>query len=375
MRIGFDAKRAFSNNTGLGNYSRDTIRVLSHYFPNYNYLIYTPKKSNNSRASFISSAENTTICTPTSLLDKSIKTYWRNKRIVKDLVNHNLEIYHGLSNELPIGIEKTSIKTVVTIHDLIFIRYPKLFTAIDRNIYYQKFKSACERADRIIAVSEQTKKDIIHYFNISKDKITVVYQGCNQEFQNKISQQKKQETIAKYNLPKNYLLYVGTIEERKNLLTLLQTLKELPKQKLIVIGNGKSYKTKCLDYISKNNLSERVIFLKKLSMQEMAIIYQLAEIMIYPSIFEGFGIPILESLFSKTPVITSKGGCFCEAGGPDSKYINPLSVAEIKEAIIMIQHSSKIRKKMTENGFEYAQNFTDNKIANSLMNVYTDLYN
>ena len=105
----------------------------------------------------------------------------------------------------------------------------------------------------------------------------------------------------------------------------------------------------------------------------MAIVYQLAEIMIYPSIFEGFGIPIIEALFSRTPVITSKGGCFLEAGGPHSKYINPLSISEMKEAILEIQMQSEIKKNMKNNGVIYAQNFTDDKIANKLIQIYTDL--
>ena len=143
---------------------------------------------------------------------------------------------------------------------------------------------------------------------------------------------KKQEIQVKYNLPKDYLLYVGSIEERKNLLTLLKTIEELPNQKLVVIGNGKAYKIKCLRFIAEHNLSDRVLFLTSLNLEEMAAIYQSAQLLVYPSIFEGFGIPILEALFSKIPVITSKDGCFSEAGGPATKYINPLSVNEIRTA-------------------------------------------
>ena len=373
MRIGFDAKRAFLNNTGLGNYSRDSIRFLSEYFSTNEYFLYTPNNTKNDRISFIKEKTNITICTPRSLVNKIFKQFWRSKNIIKDLSNNNIDIYHGLSNELPLGIEKTNIKTVVTIHDLIFIRYPHFFKTIDRKIYAKKFKSACERADKIIAVSEQTKKDIINFFNISANKISVVYQSCNKVFQNETDEYTKQSVIKKYNLPKNYLLYVGTIEERKNLLTLLETLKKLPNQKLIVIGNGRTYKIKCLKFILKNKLFERVIFLTKISLEEMAVIYQLADIMIYPSIFEGFGIPILEALFSKTPVITTKGGCFLEAGGPNSKYINPLSVEEMKDAIIEIQKCTKTQNKMIENGLKYAQEFTDDKIAKNLIKIYTDL--
>lgn len=373
MRIGFDAKRAFFNNTGLGNYSRDTIRVLAHYFPSNKYFLYTPKESNNSRLSFLDNQSNTFIRTPQSLLNKALKAYWRSKSIVRDLFTNKIEIYHGLSHELPLGIEKTNIKSVVTIHDLIFIRYPHLFKTIDRKIYYQKFKSACQRANKIIAVSEQTKQDIIDFFFIPEDKISVVYQGCNAVFQKEVSANTHKEVQEKFNLPSNYLLSVGSIEERKNLLTLLKALKELPNQKLVVIGNGKAYKIKCLRYIAKHNLSNRVLFLSGLNLNEMASIYQNAQILIYPSIFEGFGIPILESLFSKTPVITSKDGCFSEAGGPATKYINPLSVSEMKRAILTILNSKELQEEMKEKGFQYAQNFTDDKIANNIMQVYKNI--
>ncbi len=373
MRIGFDAKRVFSNSTGLGNYSRDTISLLSYYFNDNKYFLFTPKKKYKNKLNFVCENKNLTICTPNTLINKVFKNYWRSRSMIKDLCKNKVDVYHGLSNELPIGIELTNIKTVVTIHDLIFIRFPYLFNFFDRKIYLKKFKSACLRADKIIAISKQTKKDIINYLAIPEEKIDVVYQGCNNIFQNEIAQVKKEKTVIKYKLPKKYLLYVGTIEERKNLLTVLKTLNEIPNQKLVVIGEGKAYKNKCLKFIKKNKISDRVIFLTGISLEEMAIIYQLAEIMIYPSIFEGFGIPIIEALFSKTPVITSKGGCFSEAGGPHSKYINPLSISEMKKAILEIQMEPEIKKNMKNNGFSYAQNFTDYKIASKLIQIYSDL--
>lgn len=373
MRIGFDAKRAFLNNTGLGNYSRDTIRILSNHFADNEYLLYTTKKNTNSRLSFILNQVNTLTYSPKSLIDRILTGYWRNKNIVKDLQNHKIEIYHGLSNELPIGIEKTSIKSIVTIHDLIFMRYPHLFKTIDRKIYYYKTKSACLRADKIIAISKQTKQDIIDFLQIPEKKISVVYQGCNTAFQKQYPNDNKKSIKTKFNIPEKYLLYVGTIEERKNLLTLLKAVRELPNQHLVVIGNGGSYKSQCEKFIKNNNLSKRVLFLNNLSIKEIAIIYQSAEIMIYPSIFEGFGIPILEALFAKVPVITSKGSCFAETGGPHSKYVNPLSFSELKETILEIQKSTELQNNMKEKGFIYAQQFTDKNIAINLMNVYSNL--
>ena len=373
MRIGFDAKRAFLNDTGLGNYSRDAIRVISHFYTDNKYFLYTPKEKENNRLYFLDERNNTFVRTPQSLLNKTLKSYWRSKSIVRDLFTNKIDIYHGLSHELPLGIEKTNIKTVVTIHDLIFIRYPHLFRTIDRKIYYKKFKSACQRADKIIAISQQTKQDIIDFFYIPEEKIEVVYQGCNAIFHHPIADNTKQAVQEKYNVPKDYLLSVGSIEERKNLLTILNTLKKIPNQKLVVIGNGKAYKIKCLRFISKHNLSNRVLFLSGLNLDEMAAIYQNAQMFIYPSIFEGFGIPILEALFSKTPVITSKEGCFAEAGGTFSKYINPLSTEQMKEAILEILNCQELQEKMKTKGLQHAQNFTDHKIADNLMKVYTNL--
>jgi glycosyltransferase involved in cell wall biosynthesis len=373
MKIGFDAKRAFLNNTGLGNYSRDAIRVLSHFFPENKYFLFTPKVPQTHTVSLFNGHANTFIRTPKSLISRVFTSYWRSKSVVKDLVADKIDLFHGLSHELPLGIEKTNIKTVVSIHDLIFIRYPHLFRAIDRKIYCKKFKSACDRSDKIIAVSKQTKQDVIEFFGIPEEKIDVVYQGCSNVFHREVSGKKKREVQEKYNLPVDYLLSVGSIEERKNLLTILKTLLELPNQKLVVIGRGKDYKRKCLQFIETHKISDRVFFLTGIDSEEMAAVYQNAQMLIYPSLFEGFGIPILEALFSKIPVISSKEGCFVEAGGSETKYIDPLSVHEMKEAIVDIQQSPDLQKTMISKGFEYAQNFTDQKIAANLFQVYNTL--
>tara|TARA_Y100001954_G_C15804949_1_gene602138 strand:+ start:366 stop:1484 length:1119 start_codon:yes stop_codon:yes gene_type:complete len=372
MRIGFDAKRAFFNNTGLGNYSRDTVNILNHYEKNNQYFLFTPKLIQNERVNF-SSNENIKICTPNSIKDKLFSSYWRSYGCIKNLISNNLDLFHGLSNEIPFGIEKTNIKSVVTIHDLIFLRYPKLFNIVDRKIYYKKFKSSCKRANKIIAISKQTKQDIIDFFSINEEKIKVVYQGCNTIFKSKLMQKEKEVIIDKYKLPKSFILYVGTIEERKNLMSLLQAVNKINNINLVVIGNGKSYKKKCLEYIKKNKITSKVFILNNVSFNDMPTIYQSADMMVYPSFFEGFGIPIIEALYSKTPVITTKGGCFEEAGGPDTIYVNSKSVRDLKESIESLYLNEDKREKMKINGFKFAQKFSDDKIANNLFKVYKNI--
>ena len=152
MRIGFDSKRAFYNQTGLGNYSRDTIRILSQHFSQITitfYILLNLYKTTD--YPFYKRENNCHTRVPFSLIGNLFKKYWRSKNIVKDLIQDEIDIYHGLSNELPLGIEKTKIKSVVSIHDLIFIRYPHLFSTIDRKIYHKKFLSACKRSDKIIS--------------------------------------------------------------------------------------------------------------------------------------------------------------------------------------------------------------------------------
>lgn len=372
MNIGFDAKRAFFNQTGLGNYSRDTIRILTENYSENQYHLFTPKTANNDRLTFFNK-KNIYVQTPKKALGNIAPSIWRRWGIKSDLIQLKIDLYHGLSHELPIGIEKTNIKTIVTIHDLIFIRYPKFFKTIDRKIYFNKFKHSCKIADKIIAVSQQTKKDIIKFFDINPDKIDVVYQGCNHIFKKTIRQELKEEIRQKFHLPEKFILHVGTIEERKNLLTILKCIKELPNEKLVVIGNGSNYKKKCLQYIKEHQLEKQIIFLNELTLFEMATIYQIAEIFIYPSIFEGFGIPIIEALYSKTPVITTINGCFSEAGGPSSFYIDPLNVQEMKEAILKIKNNPILTEKQIAEGYNYVQQFNDENIAKNLMKSYLSI--
>ena len=370
MKIGFDAKRAFLNQTGLGNYSRDTIRILSTYFPSNSYHLYSPKPTTNNRLNFLKAQKNIQTHTPEKWIHKSFSGLWRSVGIKRQLKKDRIELFHGLSHELPFTIHKTNIKTIVTIHDLIFLRYPDFFKKIDRNIYLQKIKYACKVADRIIAVSQQTQNDLINFLKIDEQKIDVVYKGCHSIFQNRINNNELHNIKTSLNLPDKYLLYVGSIEERKNLISLLKCLTLMPHKRLVIVGNGKSYKQFCLDFINQHDLKDRIVFLSKLSLIEIAGVYQNAEMLIYPSLFEGFGIPILEGLFSGIPVITNKNGCFKEPGGKSTLYIDPLNINEMKSAIEKISNNENLKNSIIKDGIKHASNFTDDKIAKNLMDVY-----
>lgn len=368
MKIGFDAKRAFLNRSGLGNYSRNTINQLVKYFPDNNYWLYTPKTSGIFHAD-----DKLSVVTPELWIDKKFSAYWRANKLTSYAKKDKLDIYHGLSHELPKGIEKISVKSVVTIHDLIFLRYPELYKAIDRKIYERKFKHSCKVADKIIAISEQTKNDIIDFFGIDPNKIEVVYQGCNPDYFAQFNDTQINAVKKHFSLPQEYLLYVGTIEPRKNLLSIVKAMHhgniKIP---LIVVGRKTNYYNQVEEYIEENKLNH-IHFLSNVENEELPVIYQLASIFIYPSIFEGFGIPIIEALASGTPVITSKEGVFPESGGPSSVYVDPYNIEEISESIKKILSDSKYSENMIIQGKIHVNAFKEETVANNIHKVYKNL--
>jgi glycosyltransferase involved in cell wall biosynthesis len=371
ISIGFDAKRAFFNKSGLGNYSRSLLASLLKEYPENSYYLFSPKIKNRI---IVESDEMFTLIEPELKIFKLLGPLWRLKFMSAEIKRSNLDIFHGLSQELPFGVGKTGVKTVVTVHDLIFLRFPRFYNWIDSRIYYQKLMHACRVSDLIIAVSQQTKEDLVRFLNVSPDKISVIYQGCSSGFWKKYSKELHDEIKEKHHMPERYLLYVGTVEERKNLLGLVKAIDIADiKIPLVVIGRkSESYYKKVTDYIASHKL-KNILFPNHILNNELPVIYQDAECFIYPSFFEGFGIPILEALVSETPVITSKGGCFAEAAGPGSIYVDPYSPVNIGDAILEVINNRSLRDKMVSTGTDYAANFRDDMIASSYMKLYQSL--
>ncbi len=382
MNIGFDAKRAFHNGTGLGHYSRTLINSLALQYPEHHYYLFNPKPSTFYQPNF----NNVHTILPQSFLHQKFKSAWRSSWVKNDLKKLRINLYHGLSHEIPVNIKKTNIKSVVTIHDLIFERYPEQFNKIDVAIYRKKFKYACDHADHVIAISQQTKDDIMQYYGTHENKISICYQSCNPAFAQKVASDEKKRVVAKYNLPKQFYLYVGSIIERKNLLTICKALKisiEKNNIPLVVIGTGDAYEQKVRTFVKENNLENKIIFLSESSeatkspdfrtAKDFPAIYQSAVAMIYPSIFEGFGIPVLEALWSRLPVITSNVSCLPEAAGSGSILLDPFNVAQMAEAMLKISNDETLRLQMIDDGWQHAHKFTNENCAAKVMEVYKEV--
>lgn len=386
MNIGFDAKRAAQNRTGLGNYSRFVIRILSEKFAGNQYHLYTPKPHRMPYLQEIPTLKHLFLHFPPQGIWSRIRSLWRVWGITKDIQKDGIQIFHGLSNELPLNIgtpEQRKMKAggkgckyIVTIHDLIFIHTPQYYHWIDRQIYNFKFRRACRCADRVIAVSEYTKQEIMHYYHTPESKIDVVYQGCDPVFSQEIEEGKLQEVKARYQLPDKFVLYVGSIEERKNLMLVAKAMAELNRRAaihVVAVGRRTAYVDQIQDFLKAQGIDHLFHFYHQVPYADLPSFYKWASTFAYPSRIEGFGIPLLEAISSGVPAIGCTGSCLEEAGGPNSIYVNPDDAKGMADAILRTCTDEPLRQHMISEGKKYALNFSDEKLSNDLMKVYENL--
>lgn len=384
MQIAFDAKRAVQNKTGLGNYSRYLIEILSRYYPDNRYLLYAPKKRENLQlATLLEHNQGRIEMIYPSGVWRKFPSLWRTWGIPFDLkTSDSVSIFHGLSNELPLNIKKAgNVKSVVTLHDIIFRRMPDCYHAADRLIYNYKYRKSCELADMVIAVSECTKRDAIELWNIPEEKIKVVYQGCDESFKQICPETKKQEVQERYHLPEHYILSVGSIERRKNALEIVKAFQRLSVEKaeslqgfsVVLVGRQTEYTEEIRAFVREYHLEHQVHILSNVSFFDLPAVYQMADVFVYPSRYEGFGIPILEALNSGVPVIAATGSCLEEAGGPDSVYVSPDNPQYMADALLRVLTDGSLRHSMIEKGRIYAKRFSEEKQATQLMEIYQAL--
>jgi glycosyltransferase involved in cell wall biosynthesis len=382
MQIGFDGKRVFQNKTGLGNYSRSLVSILCAQHPQHQYTLFAPKKTHLFDATQFS---NIDIITPSTSMGRHFPSVWRNRLMVKEIAVAKMDIYHGLSNELPAGIEKLAIKKIVTVHDLIFERHPETYNWDERYVHRWKVKAACKAADAVIAISLQTKQDLVDYYKVPHEKIHICYQSCNPIFQQPVVEATKNMVKQRYGLPEKYFLFVSSIAPRKNLIAVCKAM-ALIKDKLdiplIVIGDGKEEKEQVKRFMRENGIADRLILLNELPQSkeqafitaaDFPLIYQQALALIYPSIFEGFGLPLLEALWSRLPVISSNSSSLPEVAGDAAVYFSPHDHIVLAQHMLNIAADTTLRESLKEKGHVRAQLFSPEKYATNIMQVYESI--
>lgn len=362
MIIGYEAKRIFHNRSGLGNYGRNLIRGLHRFYPDLELRLYNPWPGSIS----IETSSKVVECLP----GQSSKLYaqlWRRRFVSEQAKKEGVQIFHGLSAELPLGLRKRGIRSIVSIHDLIFLRFPHLYKPLDRKIYLRKMRRACKDADLVVAISDQTRNDLIQFLGISPTKIKVIGQGCAPEFWED-HRAAGQNFLEAQNLPKDYVLFVGTLEPRKNPVKVAQACIE-EGLNLIIVGKEKKY---WKDYFKGLKSEEQALIhtVKDLSQEALAGLYQSAKMLAYPSDFEGFGIPLVEAMASKTALISSKNSALLEVAGPGSQLLEKNEVADLRKAIRLFWNDEAYRQESIAKNSNYVAQFKDEVIAQQWFDTY-----
>lgn len=365
MKIGFDAKRLFHNYTGLGNYSRTLVRNVQRFYPQHEYHLFTPDIVQTDETQYF--LDHTKFVIHTA--DTSLKSWWRSMGMADDIVDSGVDIYHGLSHEIPFSLPGKSVVSLVSIHDLIYKKYPKQYGLWDRFAYDFKYRFSARAADHVLAISESTKNDLVKLYNIGADRISVIYQSCGDSFQN------CPKGITE-NTP-SYFLYVGSIIERKGLMQIVKAYAKLDESLQIpfkVVGQGKAYLEKVLRLLADLGLESKFEFISSVANDKLIALYKDATALVLPSIYEGFGIPIIESLFAGTPVIISKTSALPEAAGLGGILVNPFDLDQLSDAMKAIILDPKLRKRLVEKGQNHVQeNFSASTTAKELMHLYEKL--
>ncbi len=361
LKIAFDAKRLFWNREGLGSYARTLVSDMQRLHPEHEYILCTPQINKAEFTLPFLDASKYRIISSDGISD----SYWRSRGVLKSLESEDVDVYFGLSNELPFGIAQSSVPSVVTIHDVLYKRFPQQFSLIDRWIYQRKFSHAISAADCIIATSQSTAKDIEHYFR-PKKRMEVAYQSVSPLYRNNSENSSGQ-----------HYLVVGTINERKNLKLLIRAYALLPekhRRPVVVVGSGKKYRKEVDEEIKQNRLGAYFTFLSGVSDVELKDLYSQSIALVFPSYYEGFGRPVVEALSSGIPVITLPNSSLPEVVGKYGIIIEYDRPELLVEALILMNDEGERKKKMI-GVEEHLEQFDAEEHIKLIMNVLQEISN
>jgi len=371
--IGFDAKRIVRNGTGLGSYGRTLVNDLAR-LDEFDLRLYVPDGGMAQLRSQIVGRANVSFCYPPHAFTSLGKALWRSRGVVKQMGADGVQLYHGLSGELPRGLSERGIRAVVTIHDLIFMRHPEYYNRADVKIYTKKFFRTLREADRIVAISECTRRDICELGEIDASRVDVIYQSYAPRFTEEPEPAKMWQVREKYELPDRYVLCVGSIEERKNVLLAVKALHRLPDDvSLVIVGRQTPYSDRVHEYVFEHRMHSRVQMLHYVPDDDLPALYRMADCFVYPSRYEGFGIPIIEAISQGLPVVACTGSCLEEAGGPDSLYVNPDDEEAMAQAISQVLFGAPGREQRVERSRQYIRKFENTNTARRVADLYQEL--
>lgn len=374
MRIGIDARFYGPLGKGLGRYTQKLVKNLEIIDSKNEYLIFLRKENWDD---YVPSRENF----KKVLADYRWYTLKEQIMIPRAIKKQKIDLMHFPHFNIPVFYRR---KFVVTIHDLILIKYPtKKATTLDPLLYKFKYwgykkviNSAVKRAEKIITVSEYTKKELVEYFNIPSDKVVVTYEACDGVESGQL-EIPDHGFLKDFNINKPFILYVGNAYPHKNLEKLLDVYKNFTKKtdnkyQLVLVGKKDYFYQRLIEYAQKRELKANndVVFFGYATEKQLADLYRSAKLYIFPSLFEGFGLPPLEAMSYGLPVLSSNASCLPEILGDAAAYFDPKNEADMVEKMISLVKDDQLREKLVTRGYDKIKTYSWEKCAQETLAVY-----
>ncbi len=368
MRIGIDASSTIPPRTGIGNYTYNLLQALGRIDKENEYILYfnyfrpskiIPKFEQPNFEKVI----NRIPCRVQRVLHNNLK-------LPIELFVGKIDVFHSPNYFLP---PTRGAKGIITIHDITFKRFPETQTRSDTRYANKWVPEALKMANGIITDSQSAKRDIIELLGVPENKIDVIYGAVDQRFLPINDIQILQEVKMKYNLPEKFLLYVGTLEPRKNISGLLQAfaiLRQNISYKLVIAGGKGWLYDEIFEIVRKLNLTEDVIFAGYVPDEDLPAFYNLADLFVFPSLYEGFGLPPLEAMACGVPVVCSNTSSLPEVAGDVAIMVDPYDVEGLAEAMHKILADVTLQQKMRAKGLKRAKLFSWEEAAKKTLAVY-----
>ena len=370
MRIIIDAQPLLEPLAGIGRYTRSLLKTLTEIDSENDYFLYYGASLRQARAN-LPHFDNP------NFHNKLIKFPGKIFRLLTEKLPvfpvgsflREYDVYHGLNYYVP----NLSFPSIVNIYDLSCMLFPHCFTRQRlRDIGY-KMKVSVKRAGKIITGSQSTKADIVNFLNVGEEKIEVTWFGVEEIF-HPVDDEKLLFFRKKYGLPERFILFVGTIEPRKNILNLVRAFHKLDRDMSLVIAGRKGWLfEEIFKEVERLNLGERIIFLDHIAESDLPLLYNAASVFVYPSLYEGFGFPPLEAMACGVPVITSNKSSLPEIVGEAGILINPEDAGEIREAIITVLDDDSLKREMIRKGLGRAKRFSWKTCAKETLRLYREV--
>jgi len=372
MRIGINFHAADRYISGVEYYSLGLINSLLSIDDKNEYCVFTNQAELLKR--YVVQSDNLTVRNLDNLNNRLCRVIWEHSRLPQIVIKEKLDILHCPHYICPsIG---GAVPYVVTVHDTIAIDYSQ-WSRISNVIYYNLFmKRAVKKASRVIAVSHSTANHLHHNFAVNGEKVRVVYPGVDAIFNTYKDYHRQNKVRTRYSLPRRYILFVGNIEPKKNVMKLLQAYKLLHEKRLphkLVLAGKRTWKSKSVwNYIYQEFNQGDVVIAGYVDREDLPCVYQMADVFVFPSFYEGFGFPPLEAMACGTPVVASNMGALDETLGKAAYIVDPTDAENIAQAIYLLVTDDRLRRRYIEFGLRQSCKFVWDNAARQTLSVYEE---